>query len=270
MFWKNDQFFLSYIYNLSFYHLAENSTEKYQAGLDALYACMNTRHFEEADLVIKQMLNDFPSRRGALRYQYGYLLTVRERFDEAANYLENFEQTPALSMQVNFLRAYTELNYNNPSGSLTFLSRIEKGDFPYHRQIKEIQTALNSQPSGVEKHKAIALPLSLILPGAGQFYAGFYFDALHNFGFNLILGYSAFASWRYESNLKPAERTYILPILSTFVWGLFYISNLYNTANVVDRANLSRWNKHYQAILEKFRFVLKDNAYFMDVQFDIN
>lgn len=265
---RNDQYFLSYIYNLSYYHLSSDSTEKFISGWDALRLCLKTKHFEEGELLVQQMMVDFPHRKNLLRYNMGYILVLNGKFSEGIDYFDNISDNQAYAERINILKAYTALCFNQPTESNEILSTVRNNNFPYNKQLAEIESSLKSEPNGSKKYKFIAIPLSIILPGAGQFYSGFYFDALHSFSFNLPLGYATFASWRYELGLSNEKRTYILPIFSTLVWGVFYLSNLYNTANVVDKANLSRWNSHYSKILEKFRLIIEDKSYFL--RYDIN
>jgi len=168
---------------------------------------------------------------------------------------------------VKFLRAYAQLTYfNYPEGSVRYLAQIHGENFRYPKILSDIKTAMNARPSGTKKYKAIAVPLSVLLPGSGQLYAGFYFDGVQSLGFNLILGYATYVSWRHELDRPRGDRNSTLPVLSSAVSGLFYLSNIYNTINAVDKANLHRQNKHYSAILEKFRVVLKDDGYFLDVK----
>ncbi|MFQ5825222.1 MAG: hypothetical protein ACE5JB_14330 [bacterium] len=105
----------------------------------------------------------------------------------------------------------------------------------------------------------------MILPGAGQAYSGFYFDAIQDFGLNLVLGYAAYASWRHELDYKRRDRNYVMPIISTAIWGIFYLTNLYNSVNAAEKANLYRENVYYSYILEKFQFILKNKDFFLNV-----
>jgi hypothetical protein len=260
---SNGQYLLSYIYNLSFYHLTNDTTRKFISGWDALQLCLKTKHLDEGELLVQQMLTDYPHKKNFLLYNMGYLLVLNGKFDEGIDYFDRMSDSDSYDDRINILRAYTALCFNQPTESTNILSAVRIDNFSYNKQLAEIESSLRSEPAGSKKYKSIALPLSMILPGAGQFYSGFYFDALHSFNFNLILGYAAFASWRYELGLSNEKRTYILPIFSSLVWGVFYLSNLYNAANVVDKANLSRWNSHYNGILDKFRLIIEDNSYFL-------
>lgn len=267
---RNDQYFLSYIYNLAFYHLTSDTAEKFASGWDALQSCIKTRHFDEGELLVNQMVADFSHRENLLRYNMGYALILNGKFGKGIDYFDRISNGQSYADRINILRAYTALCFNQPVESKNILSTIKTDSFPYNKQLFEIESSLISEPAGGKKYKIIALPLSMILPGAGQFYSGFYFDALHSFSFNLSLGYAAFASWRYELGLSNEKRTYILPVFSTLIFGIFYLSNLYNTANVVDKANLSRWNSHYSKILEKFRLIIEDKSYFLKYNINLN
>ncbi len=268
-FQKNNQPFLSYLYNLSFYHLTADSTEKLQAGLDALHASFTTSHFEESKQVIGLLFNDYPNLKNKLTYQYGYLLMRNRQFGEGDRYMREVMGISALLSRIKFLRAYAQLTYfNYPEGCLKKLTEIKDTQFPYNEQLSEIKTALQSKPAGTKKSNFVAVPLSMIIPGSGQMYAGFFFDGMQSFGFNLVLGYATYASWRHELDLKRGDRNYVMPILSSFFSGLFYLSNIFNTVNSVNKANLYRQSKHYNAILEKFRIVMKNEEYFLDVHLE--
>lgn len=264
---QTDQPFLSYAYNLAFYHLTKDSTEKFQAGLEALRTSIATSHFDDGKKVLDLLVNDFPGCKNYLTYQYGYLLIRSGQYGKGDTYIRDFQDVQMLSDRVKFLRAYAQLTYfNYPEGSVRYLSQIEGENFPYPNILSDIKTAMNTRPPGTKKYKAIAIPFSVVLPGSGQFYAGFYFDGVQSLGFNLILGYATYVSWRHELDRPRGDRNLTLPILSSAVSGLFYLSNIYNTINAVDKANLYRQNKHHSAILEKFRVVLKDDGYFLDVR----
>ena len=264
-FQNDNQLFTSYIYNLSFYYLTTDSNEKLAAGIDALDACIVAKRLSEGEMIIGRLLVDFPEYKNFLNYQYGYLLMLNRSINLAISRLEYLPKIPELSNRVKFMKAYAEVNFNNPEAGLKYLSQIEVDKFPYQDDLREVESNLSAEPAGKKKHKAVAVPLSIVLPGAGQLYSGFYFDALQSFGFNLILGYSAFASWRYELGLERKDRTYVLPILSSIVSGLFYVSNIFNSANSADKANLYRLNRQYSTILKQFELVLKDDTYFLNV-----
>ncbi len=266
-FQQDEQYFLSYIYNISYYHLEKDSTKKLLAAHDALKACVATSHFEEGMQVTELLINDFPKLSSYLKYQYGYILMRSGEFGAGDSLIRSIPETGMILPQIKFLLAFSQLTfYNNPSGSMEYLSQIDKARFPSKEQLLEIKTALTSKPPGTKKYKLIAVPLSMIIPGSGQIYSGFYFDGIQSFGFNMILGYAAYASWRHELNIERRDRNYVLPVLSTIVSGLFYISNIVNTFNAVDKANLYNQNKHYSTILDKFHIVMKDEDYFLNMQ----
>lgn len=266
---KEGQYFLAYLYNLSYYQLSADSAGKLDAGLDALHESLKTAHFEDGAYVLRLLLADFPGLSNPITYRYGYLLMRQGEYGKADTYIRRFAGVERLSGQVRFLRAYAKFRYyNHPEGSLNTLEQIEESTFPKKEKLKDLKATFRSAPPGAPKHLYFALPLSVVLPGAGQAYAGFHFDALNSFGFNLVLGYAAYASWRHELDLERRDRNYILPILSTAVWSVFYLGNIFNTINAVNKANLYRQSKHYQKILEKFQIILSDEKYFLNVGFN--
>jgi hypothetical protein len=264
-----DQSFLSYVYNLSYYHLTADSAAKLAAGFDALKACIRAKRFDEGKQVIGLLASDFPQLENYLKYQFGYALIRNGEYGEGDKFVREVAEIPALHDRCQLMRAYTKLVYfNHPQGSLELLSEFSGDRFEHGDSLMAIKAALSSKPRGVKKYNAIAVPMSVILPGSGQFYAGFHFDAVQSFGFNLITGYATYASWRYELDKPRGDRNYVLPILSSVASGIFYLSNIFSTVNAVNKANLYRENQHYRAIIEKFRFILSDDEYFMNVQLE--
>ena len=188
---------------------------------------------------------------------------------DSDQYLRRVTETNALATRIRFLLAYSQLAYfNQPIGCLDYASEIEASRFAYWKELSEIKTALSSDPPGSKKYKVIAVPLSMAIPGSGQVYAGFYFDGVQSFGFNAILGYAAYASWRHELDLDRGKRNYVLPIISSVVSGVFYLSNLVNTLNAVNKTNARRLDTHYSAILDQFRLVIDDDDYFLSIMRD--
>jgi hypothetical protein len=260
--------FLSYIFNLCFYHLTADSAEKLHAAFDALSSCIITEHFHEASTIIEQLTMDFPHLSEKLKYLYGYSLLSMGRFTEGDLYLRELENHDEFRTRVLFLRAYVKLNTNQPGECSKYLEEIYKDEFPYSESLEELQISLKKGPKGIPKYKTIAVLLSAILPGAGQAYAGFYFDAIQSFGFNLALGCGSYAAWRHELDHPREKRNYILPVITTGIWGTFYFVNLYNAANVSQKANLYRDNVYYSRILERFQVVIEDEKYFLNIGID--
>jgi len=268
-FQNENQQFLSYIFNLSFYHLAKNPADKLAAGLDALDSCIITNHFQEAEQLIFELGAAFPNLKENLTYKYGFSLLMAGRFVDGDIYLRTLQENEDFKTKVKFLRAYATLNLNQPRQCLRYLNDIEGRKFPRPEKLNEIKHALKMKPKGAKRYKAIALPLSMVIPGAGQAYSGFYFDAIQGFGFNLVLGYAAFASWQHELDYKRGDRNYVMPIISTTVWGVFYLTNIYSAANAAEKANLYRENVYYSNILQKFQLILKDRDYFLNISLNL-
>jgi len=262
-----EQPFLSYSYNLAYYHLVNDSTEKLNAGFDAFRTAISSQRFDEAKLVIGLLSSRFPDLKSYLQYYFGYALIRNQQFGEGDRFIREAGNLPDSREQSRFLRAYTKLAYfNDPNGSLELVSQIDRSSFPFSDTLTAIKTELASEPKGAKKYQSIAVPLSIILPGSGQFYAGFHFDALQSFGFNLLTGYATYVSWRHELDQDRGDRNYVMPIISSFVSSLFYLSNIFSTVNAVNKANLYRLDQHYRGILQKFQFVLSQEAYFFKVQ----
>jgi len=262
-FYDENKYFLSYIYNLSFYHLTIDPAEKIKAGLDALDSCLMDNRFQEAEELIYKLEINSPQLKEYMTYKCGYSLLMSGRFADGDIYLTKLQQSEKLLTKIQFLRAYAKLNLNQPKECIEYLNKIKDEEFPHMDELNEIKHDLATGAKGGKKNKLVAFGLSAFIPGAGQAYSGLYFDAIQDFGFNLVLGYSAYASWRYELTYERGDRNYTMPLISTVVWGIFYLTNLHNAVNSANKANLYRENTYYTNILKKFQLVIKDKDYFL-------
>jgi len=264
---KNDEHFLSYIFNFSSYFLSTNENEKLEFGLNALDSCLLTQHFEEAERIITILSNDFPEINEFLKYKYGYILIKSNRFIDGEIYLRNLQNSNIDINKILLLRAYAKINSNQIESCKDILSRIDINNFNYSKELEEIKFGLSNPKKIKKKHTFIALPLSILIPGAGQAYSGFYFDAIQDFAFNSILGYSTYASWKLEMSYNRKNRNYILPICSSAVFGIFYLTNLYNAINSTQKANLYIENQFYKKYIDKFDIIVNDKEFMLQINY---
>lgn len=260
---EQNEHFLSYVFNLSVYYLSADSSLKLAAGMDALKSALQNKRYIESRRLISDLSISYPSLSKGLQYYYGYNSILASRFDEGADYLAHIENPEGLRDRIHFLLAYGKLNMNQPGESLLNLNSIGN-DFAYFKDVQNIKHNLEKGPSFVRKRKVVALPLSACIPGAGQLYNGFVFDAIQSFGFNLVLGGACYATWRYEMAQEKSDRNYILPIISTGAWSIFYLVNFYSAWNSTDRANLYHEGRFYRSVSDDYQAVLRTGDFFLN------
>ncbi|MBN2789197.1 MAG: hypothetical protein JXR69_03330 [Candidatus Delongbacteria bacterium] len=238
---------------------------KLDSGLDALKSSLTYNRFNESEVLIKDMSQYFPQIRNDLYYYYGYMLIRHQYFDQTT---EIFDQVQGFENNKLFLNAYTCLNNNQINKSTSSLEKINN-DFKYFNEAKEIKKMLISEPEYSYKYKTVSFLLSSIIPGSGQLYSGFTFDALSSFSYVATSGSAVYATWRYEFSKKESDRNYVLPAITSIGFTIFYITNLYNSVNVAEKANLFNQSQYYSKILDKFKLIIDDNKYFLKLNFDI-
>lgn len=249
--------------------MSKDSSAKLSAGLEALNICLKNDKFLEAEKIYLKLWKDFPKIKNELMYKYGYSLLMSGEYADGDIYLRETKlQNRKIRNKIYFLRAYSKLNNNQPKKSRYYLNKIDE-NFKYDEKLNLIKRELSKDPVYSKKYKFISVSLSMIIPGSGQAYSGFFFDAVQDFGFNAILGYAAYVSWKHEMGYKRKNRNYIMPILSTSVWGIFYLTNLFNAANAADKANLYNENSYYNSILDKFQIILNDKNYFLNIELNL-
>lgn len=261
-FMQKGEYQLSYFYNYSYYLLAADSVKRADAILDAVDACLLTGKYPEAERLIFDAEDFGSSFSDQLKIRYGYTLTRQGEYTKAGIYLNRIGDPGQFSNQYHFLQAYVDLNTNRPAECINNLKLIDNS-FPEHNEINSLITALGESKKARKKHLILSMPMSAVLPGLGQAYSGFYFDALQSFGLNAAFGLGAYSAWRYELTKDKPDRNYVLPGLTTLIFSVFYISNLYNTANVTQKANLYAESERIRRFSERFDIVLENSSYFV-------
>jgi hypothetical protein len=262
LFLEKGEYQLSYYYNYSAFVLEKDPVRKANAAIDAVDACLLTGHYAEADRIIFDL--DSTSRETAdlLRMKYSYSLLKQKDYTRAGIYLSKLTDPGKWPNQFHFMKAFSEIASKEKEQCLADLARIDDS-FAGKYDIQAIRTDLNNPKPFRKKHVGIALPLSAILPGLGQAYSGFYFDALQSFGLNAAFGIGAYTSWKYELSKDRKNRNYILPSVSTLIFSAFYITNLFNAVNVTQKANLYSEDQYFRKIADKFDVVMDANGTFI-------
>jgi hypothetical protein len=262
LFLEKGEYQLSYYYNYSAFLLEKDPVRKAGAAIDAVDACLMTGHYAEADRIIFDL--DSTSREVAdlLRMKYSYSLLKQKDYTRAGIYLSKITDPGKWPNQFHFMKAFSDIASRQKEQCLSELGMIDDS-FAGSFDIQAIRSDLGN-PKGIrKKHVGIALPLSAILPGLGQAYSGFYFDALQSFGLNAAFGIGAYASWKYELSKDHDKRNYILPSVSTLIFSAFYMTNLFNSVNVTQKANLYSEDQYFRKIADKFDVVMTTNGTFI-------
>ncbi|MEK6606027.1 MAG: hypothetical protein AABZ30_00030 [Myxococcota bacterium] len=87
----------------------------------------------------------------------------------------------------------------------------------------------------------LAGALSAVLPGAGQAYAGHWFDALQAFGFVGAFGIASLVAYRYEST---QGEPFVLTGLALGITGVFYGANVLGAARTTRYFNARQRDLH--------------------------
>ena len=136
-------------------------------------------------------------------------------------------------------------------------------NFPDGKSLIEIGRLIDSRESVSRRSQLIAIPLSMTLPGSGQIYAGHLFDGLQAFGFNAILGSAAYYAWAYQTE---KQTSIAIPAILSIGWGFVYITNIWNTAEAVNRYNRYELNRHYLYILSKMESTIDNNPEYFKIE----
>lgn len=264
---SGDQFG-AYIFTLSYYHLTPDSADKIHAGLVALGICLSEDRLVEAKRLVDLIATDFPDNedlKNVLRYRYGHGLAFASKPDESDHYLGLVQDEPDYRDRVFFLKAYNRIVENRLDDASALLSQIDPSAFDYRDTVESIMKLLDRGPTYSKRYGIVAAGMSMCLPGLGQAYAGHYFDAIQGFAFNFLLGSAAYLSWKYEVIDRDGnERNYALPVISTTVWSLFYLANIWNAVNSANRYNRYNERQYCKSILNRFSIARTDTQYFLN------
>jgi len=267
-FLEKGEYQLSYFYNYSCYLLETDSVKKISAAVDAVDASLLTGHWKEAENLIFDLGNSRYQIADLLKMKYSYSLLMQKDYTRAGIYLSKIADPGLFKNQYHFMKAYAEINARQKPECIKDLDLIDNS-FIAGEELTGIKNELAGPAKIKKKHVGIALPMSAIVPGLGQAYSGFYFDALQAFGLNAAFGIGAYSAWKYELSKDKQNRNYVLPSLTTLIFSAFYITNLFNSVNVTQKSNLYSENQYYRKIADRFDIVLDRNQYFIRFKIDI-
>ncbi len=113
---------------------------------------------------------------------------------------------------------------------------------------------LNMLTNIKQKSPFVALFLSAIIPGAGQFYSGHYVDALQAFVFVGSFAYMSYIAYKYDNSKGKGYCNFWLSISIT---SLFYIANLIGAERTATYYNLKQKQSLVRKINEKSLMVFE-------------
>ncbi|MFW5879352.1 MAG: hypothetical protein ACOCUV_00865 [bacterium] len=258
---KGEQHYLAYINYLNYYMLSNDVTKKNDALIEALKICVSAEQFDDAEKLMSLIARDPEINAEKFNYCYSYLLQQKNMFSKSDIYLRHVGDSIKYTDDYYFLKSYLKLMQNQPRESKAILSQISAEKYDFGANVTAIRNAFGNEKEIKRKMTLISVPLSMVVPGLGQAYAGFRFDAVKNFGYNILFAYTTYASWQYELERPRDERNYFFPATSSVIFGLFYLVNIYNTINVTQKANMFFKNKFYKEIAQSFQMVLNGNSF---------
>lgn len=111
-------------------------------------------------------------------------------------------------------------------------------------KLRNFSSALSSIPKNPPCDEGRAMLYSALFPGAGQAYAGKYFDGFLSF---VAVFLSGFGTWYYHKQGNVSIRNFF----SVFT-GIFYLGNIYGSYNSASAANRFASKKYYDEIVDRF------------------
>ncbi|MFN6991868.1 MAG: tetratricopeptide repeat protein [Fervidobacterium sp.] len=107
---------------------------------------------------------------------------------------------------------------------------------------------LDTKSNAKQKSPLLALLLSAILPGAGQYYSEHYVDALQAFTFVSSFAYMSYIAYKYD---HIRDKGFYNFGISIFITSLFYIANLIGAERTASYYNLKQNQDFVRRINEK-------------------
>lgn len=268
---KTGDTFGAFLFGGAYYHLEQDTSAKLQAGLRLVDLCFSANRYEEAERTIGQLLIDFPNDgdlKDYLLYQFGRNLTLAGLAEDANGYLRQVDDAEEFRNPALLLEAYNHLRVAQPNEATQRLHLIEAGSAQEVVIRDAVLEKLSNGPRFQRRHAPVAIGLSAILPGLGQAYSGHHFDALQSLLFNLIIGGSTYLSWRYEVwDRDHADRNYSLPVISSTVFSVLYLANLWNAGTSASRYNRYHELQHYRRTMALFELRDGGFSFYLNVPF---
>lgn len=279
-YFEEGQYYLSYLNAMNAFNLLETEGSKYAAGYSkynagylALQACFKAGQHEDAARVIEALGVHFPDSINSHRLLYAYNLSLMNSFTKSAAYMQRIDNDDDL-FQRQVLQSYNALNMNQVSRSIEYIDALGTdnegliAEHEYDVILQDIRAQLADVDNFKKKHQLISVPMSMIIPGAGQMYSGYFYDGMNSLIINGLTGYACYASWAYALDKDAADRSYTMPVISSALFLFTYISNIYNTINLTSKANLYSKNQKVKSISESFRLIIQDESFLIGASLD--
>lgn len=210
----------------------ENETYKYKANIligksykrggkftDAV------KHFALAEINAETEIEIYKSRIENVRANI--LRRTTGQALELLNSLEDDERISTKKDELNYWRGWAYIiagDWENASYSF--------GKIDSEHELKMLAEKVEEEKYSVNFAKII----SMIIPGAGQFYTGEYVSGLLSLGWNILWGYLTIKSF-------VDDRIFDGIMVGSLLWFRFYNGNLYNAEKFAEEKNLIISNK---------------------------
>jgi len=165
---------------------------------------------------------------------------IRRAFSLVNHQLDELEKDARFasdSLSLRYWRGWNYLFNDDWENAAEIFGRIDST-----KSLKNICEEVQKKKYSVSFAKAI----SVVLPGAGQFYTGNYFSGVLSFGWNALLGYAtvkAFAS----------ERVFDGMMVGSLLWLRFYNGNLSNAEKFAEEKNGKLFNETLEYLQKNYQ-----------------
>ncbi len=112
------------------------------------------------------------------------------------------------------------------------------------QNLRDFSSALSTFTKNPPRNACHAMLYSAVIPGAGQVYAGKYFDGLLSFAAVFLSGFGA---WYYHKQGDASLRNFCAAFT-----GIFYLGNMYGAYNSASAANRLALKKRTDEIVNRF------------------
>lgn len=179
---------------------------------------------------LNKLFPDWKTMPGAFGEEYARILLIQEDLSASRSFLKN---TDSLSLaELRFLQVSTELLSANWHSSDSLMT-----DFSPRHPAYGAYRALTDKGLDIKrKSPALAVLLSVPVPGLGKAYAGYWKDGLFSLLFTGITAWQAYRGFQKKGTNSVHGWAY------AGVSAGFYLGNLYGSAKAAQRKNMQ--NKH--------------------------
>jgi len=156
------QHFLSYLFNLSYFYLEEDKGEKFKAGMDALYSCVEAKRVEEGLYIVQELQDMFPEESALFDLYFIYILVSGKDFRNVERKFSTITVPKNYEDQYYFLRSYSLLSLDRAELSLKELRKIGSS-FKEYGEVLTIIHDIEKEPELEYKSRAAAFTMSMFL-----------------------------------------------------------------------------------------------------------